>query len=316
MSASSSSWSITSWFRGSATSRDHRDVPRACVCLPTYNERENLEPMVRALLERLGPDDRVLVIDDNSPDGTGELADRLAAEEPRVAVLHRPAKEGLGPAYLAGFRRALDDGAELVLEMDCDFSHDPDDVPRLIAAADRRRPRARLPLRGRRAHRELGRLAAIRLARRVALRPGAPPGAGARPDRGIQVLPPRSARAHRPRRGHGPRLRVPDRDDLPRAPRRVPCRRGADHVRRPRGRQLEDEPLDRARGDLARAGCSGSDVYAERGGRRHGRELRRGRARRRAARWSSTSGRPGAARARRSAACSRSSRRSIPASAS
>ena len=111
-------------------------MPRACVCLPTYNERENLEPMVRALLERLGPDDRVLVIDDNSPDGTGDLADRLAAEEPRVAVLHRPAKEGLGPAYLAGFRRALDDGAELVLEMDCDFSHDPDDVPRLIAAAD------------------------------------------------------------------------------------------------------------------------------------------------------------------------------------
>jgi dolichol-phosphate mannosyltransferase len=110
-------------------------VPRATICLPTYNERENLEPMVRALLERLGPDDRVLVIDDNSPDGTGDLADRLAAEDPRVAVLRRPAKEGLGPAYLAGFRRALDDGAELVLEMDCDFSHDPDDVPRLIAAA-------------------------------------------------------------------------------------------------------------------------------------------------------------------------------------
>jgi dolichol-phosphate mannosyltransferase len=111
-------------------------VPRATICLPTYNERENLEPMVRALLERLGPDDRVLVIDDNSPDGTGDLADRLAAEEPRVAVLHRPMKEGLGPAYLAGFHRALDDGAELVLEMDCDFSHDPDDVPRLIAAAE------------------------------------------------------------------------------------------------------------------------------------------------------------------------------------
>ena len=92
--------------------------------------------MVRALLKRLGPDDRVLVIDDNSPDGTGELADRLAAEEPRLAVLHRPAKEGLGPAYLAGFRQALADGAELVLEMDCDFSHDPDDVPRLIAAAE------------------------------------------------------------------------------------------------------------------------------------------------------------------------------------
>jgi dolichol-phosphate mannosyltransferase len=111
-------------------------MPSATVCLPTYNERENLEPMVAALLERLGPDDRVLVIDDSSPDGTGELADRLAAEDPRrVSVLHRAAKEGLGPAYIAGFRRALADGAELVLEMDCDFSHDPGDVPRLVAAA-------------------------------------------------------------------------------------------------------------------------------------------------------------------------------------
>jgi dolichol-phosphate mannosyltransferase len=110
-------------------------VPRVTVCLPTYNERENLEPMVAALLERLGPDDGILVIDDSSPDGTGELADRLAAAEPRVAALHRPVKEGLGPAYLAGFRRALAEGAELVLEMDCDFSHDPDDVPILVAAA-------------------------------------------------------------------------------------------------------------------------------------------------------------------------------------
>jgi dolichol-phosphate mannosyltransferase len=110
-------------------------VPRATVCLPTYNERENLAPMVAALLERLGPEDRILVIDDSSPDGTGEAAERLAAREPQVAVLQRPRKEGLGPAYLAGFRRALADGAELVLEMDCDFSHDPDDVPRLIAGA-------------------------------------------------------------------------------------------------------------------------------------------------------------------------------------
>jgi dolichol-phosphate mannosyltransferase len=76
----------------------------------------------------------VLVIDDNSPDGTGEIADRLADGLDYVSVLHRPAKEGLGPAYIAGFRRALADGAELVLEMDCDFSHDPRDVPRLIAA--------------------------------------------------------------------------------------------------------------------------------------------------------------------------------------
>lgn len=107
---------------------------RACVCLPTYNERENLEPMLRALGEVLGPDDRVLVIDDNSPDGTGELADRLAGELGFVDVLHRERKEGLGPAYLAGFRRALDAGAELVVEIDCDFSHDPKDVPRLIEA--------------------------------------------------------------------------------------------------------------------------------------------------------------------------------------
>ena len=105
------------------------------VCLPTYNERDNLEPMVRALGEVLGMSDRVLVIDDNSPDGTGELADRLAAELGFVDVLHRRRKEGLGPAYLAGFRHALDAGAELVVEIDCDFSHDPKDVPRLLEAA-------------------------------------------------------------------------------------------------------------------------------------------------------------------------------------
>jgi dolichol-phosphate mannosyltransferase len=108
---------------------------RATVCLPTYDERDNLEPMVRALGEVLGPDDRVLVVDDNSPDGTGEIADRLAAELPFVDVLHRPHKEGLGPAYLAGFRQALGGDAELVLEMDCDFSHRPEDARRLIDAA-------------------------------------------------------------------------------------------------------------------------------------------------------------------------------------
>jgi dolichol-phosphate mannosyltransferase len=109
---------------------------RATVCLPTYNELENLEPMIRALAGVLREGDRVLVIDDNSPDGTGEVADRLAAELPWVDVLHRPGKEGLGPAYIAGFRRALAGGAELVLEMDCDFSHDPAAVPQLIAAAE------------------------------------------------------------------------------------------------------------------------------------------------------------------------------------
>ncbi len=108
-------------------------MPTAVVCLPTYNERENLERMIDAL-EPLGV--RVLVIDDNSPDGTGELADRLAAEREWVSVLHRPRKEGLGPAYLAGFREAMRGEPDYVLEMDCDFSHDPADVPRLIAACE------------------------------------------------------------------------------------------------------------------------------------------------------------------------------------
>jgi len=112
-------------------------MPRAVLCLPTYNERENLEAMIRALGAVLDTArDRVLVIDDGSPDGTGEIADGLARELPWVSVLHRLEKQGLGPAYVAGFRQALADGAELVLEMDCDFSHDPADVPRLIAAAE------------------------------------------------------------------------------------------------------------------------------------------------------------------------------------
>ena len=105
---------------------------RAVACLPTYDERENLELMVRALRE-LGL--AVLVIDDSSPDGTGDLADRLAAELDHVEVLHRERKEGLGPAYLAGFRRVLAGDAELIVQIDCDFSHDPADVPRLVEAA-------------------------------------------------------------------------------------------------------------------------------------------------------------------------------------
>jgi dolichol-phosphate mannosyltransferase len=109
---------------------------RALICLPTYNERENLEPTVRALGSVLDEGDHVLVIDDDSPDGTGQLAEDLAAELAWVDVLHRPQKEGLGPAYLAGFRRALEGDAQLVLEMDCDRSHDPADVPRLRAAAE------------------------------------------------------------------------------------------------------------------------------------------------------------------------------------
>jgi dolichol-phosphate mannosyltransferase len=113
---------------------------RVVVCVPTYDERENLEPLVRALgegLAELGSRGRILVIDDASPDGTGELADRLARELDFLDVLHRERKEGLGPAYAAGFERALATGAELVATMDCDFSHDPNDLPRLVEAASR-----------------------------------------------------------------------------------------------------------------------------------------------------------------------------------
>lgn len=102
------------------------------VVVPTYNEKENVE-LIAAAVRHHGY--RLLVVDDGSPDGTGEIADRLAAEDSGVAVLHRRSKEGLGPAYAAGFKWGLDDGrAEIICEMDADFSHDPADLPRLVAA--------------------------------------------------------------------------------------------------------------------------------------------------------------------------------------
>jgi dolichol-phosphate mannosyltransferase len=110
----------------------------AWLILPTYNEAENLERLVRVALPRLAeaaPEHRILVVDDGSPDGTGQIADRLAGEHEQVEVMHRTAKEGLGRAYLAGFERALAGGAQLLLEMDSDFSHDPADLPRLVRAA-------------------------------------------------------------------------------------------------------------------------------------------------------------------------------------
>jgi dolichol-phosphate mannosyltransferase len=114
-------------------------MSRAWLLLPTYNEAQNIEPLVRAVLPQLesaGVPHTVLIIDDASPDGTGDIADRLAAELEPVRVVHRPAKEGLGRAYLDGFALALAEGAELVLQMDSDFSHDPADIPRLVAAAE------------------------------------------------------------------------------------------------------------------------------------------------------------------------------------
>jgi dolichol-phosphate mannosyltransferase len=114
-------------------------MPRVWLIIPTYNEAANLDGIVRAAaaaLERVVPGEyRVLVVDDNSPDGTGAIADSVAAELDTIEVLHRPGKSGLGQAYLAGFERAMSSGAELLIEMDADFSHDPRYLPDLIRAA-------------------------------------------------------------------------------------------------------------------------------------------------------------------------------------
>ncbi len=112
----------------------NQEPARVWVVLPTYDEAENLEKIVPAVAERLPDGHRILVVDDNSPDGTGEIADRLATERGDLEVIHRPGKEGIGPAYLAGFARALAGGATTVVQMDADFSHDPAYLPELIAA--------------------------------------------------------------------------------------------------------------------------------------------------------------------------------------
>jgi dolichol-phosphate mannosyltransferase len=113
------------------------DAGTAWLVLPTYNETENIEAFVAAARSKLPASAQVLIVDDGSPDGTGQKADELAERHENVSVLHRRQKEGLGPAYIAGFRRALAGGAGLVLEMDSDFSHDPAYLPRLLEAAQR-----------------------------------------------------------------------------------------------------------------------------------------------------------------------------------
>src|SRR3954467_5486866 len=165
----------------------------AWLVLPTFNEAENLETVVAAARRVLGeaaPEGfRVLVVDDDSPDGTGAMADELAAAHPgEVEVLHRPVREGLGPAYLAGFGRALSGGAGYVFEMDADLSHDPADLARLLAALRgggralrRRRPGPRLALRGGRRRRRLGCHPAHRQPRRFVVCAARPGPRGARP---------------------------------------------------------------------------------------------------------------------------------------
>ena len=109
---------------------------RVVAVIPTYNEKENAVAMAEAALANLPDDGGVLFVDDNSPDGTGDILDGIAAKEPRVSVLHREKKEGLGRAYVAGFAKALEMGAERIVEMDCDFSHDPADIKRMLEAVE------------------------------------------------------------------------------------------------------------------------------------------------------------------------------------
>ena len=105
---------------------------KTVVVIPTYDEKDNVEPMARALLAVDGSLE-ILFVDDNSPDGTGDVIERLVGKDPRIFCLHRERKEGLAKAYLAGFRRAIELGADRIVQMDCDFSHNPGDVPRLLA---------------------------------------------------------------------------------------------------------------------------------------------------------------------------------------
>lgn len=111
-------------------------LPRTVVVLPTYNEAKNLPLMVQALVDLDLPDLKILVVDDNSPDGTGQIAETLRKEYPQLYVLHRPRKQGLGPAYVQGFRQALEMGADYIVQMDADLSHEPDCIPQMLQAMD------------------------------------------------------------------------------------------------------------------------------------------------------------------------------------
>ncbi len=223
----------------------------AWLILPTYNEAGNIEAFVAAVREKLPASARVLIVDDNSPDGTGGIADRLASEHENVGVLHRPQKEGLGPAYIAGFRRALDGGAGLVLEMDSDFSHDPAYLPRLLEAADR----ADLVIGSR--YVPGGGVGEWGALRRAISRGGSAYarlvlGVGVHDLTGgfkcfrrevLEAIDLDSIQA----RGYAFQVEMTYRA-IQRGFKRG---RGADRLPRPAGRLLEDEPLDRRRGDLA-----------------------------------------------------------------
>ena len=169
---------------------------RVVMVVPTYDEALNLPPLVERL-RAAQPDVDLLVVDDNSPDGTGAIADAIAAADPQVSVLHRTSKEGLGAAYLHGFRVALDRGYDVIGEMDADGSHQPEQLHRLLDGAARRRPGDRLALGPRRQHRQLAAAPPAALAWRQLLHPHAARDRRARRHCRLPPVPPYDARAAR-----------------------------------------------------------------------------------------------------------------------
>ena len=217
-------------------------MARTLIVIPTYNEKECLPAIVPAVRAAV-PEATVLVVDDSSPDGTGALADELAASDPQVRVMHRAGKQGLGAAYLAAFQRALSepDGWERVVQMDADFSHEPRDVPRLLAALDAGADLAigsRYVDGGGTENWGLGRRIISRgggLYARSVLGVGSP-----RSDGRLQGLEGQHAARDQARRRLGQGLRLPDRDDLPHGAQRLPRGRGSHPLRRPARRSVED----------------------------------------------------------------------------
>ena len=208
--------------------------------MPTYNEAANLEWIVGRLRE-VQPEVDVLVVDDGSPDGTGAIADRLAAADAQVKVVHRAEKQGLGAAYRHGFRVALDDGYDVIGEMDADGSHQPEELHRLLTALARRRPGDRVALDPRRLGGQLAAPARGALARWQPLRAAA--ARHPRPRRHGRLS--GSSAGTRWRRSTSRtravhRLRLPDRHGLPHAAGGPPGHRGADRVRRAGAWRLQD----------------------------------------------------------------------------
>ena len=217
------------------------------IIVPTYNERENLPRMAEKLLSLPVAVD-VLIVDDNSPDGTGKIADALAAHYPQLHVLHRSEKNGLGRAYIAGFQWALERGYEFIFEMDCDFSHDPDEIPNFLKAAEK----ADLVI----GSRYTGGVRVVNWPlKRLLLSRFA--GIYVWLVTGLPITDPTGGyKCFRRRAGHQPgghpleRLQLSNRNDPPALARRIQGRRSADHLHRTRRGQFQVVARHRGRGVL------------------------------------------------------------------